>query len=193
MQESRHVFIENGLMAVDAMVDQVSVFEVGFGTGLNALLTLFTTKARRHKVQYTGIELYPIERSILESLNYTSFLEEPDAHEEFVRIHETPWEIPHQLNPYFQLTKINADLKSFVTQDATFDVIFFDAFSPNVQPDLWTVPVFEKMFSFLRPDGILVTYSCKGIVKQNLKEAGFSIKRLPGPPGKWEMLRARKK
>ncbi|MBE0647986.1 MAG: tRNA (5-methylaminomethyl-2-thiouridine)(34)-methyltransferase MnmD [Bacteroidales bacterium] len=193
VQESRYVYIEQGLMAVDAMIDPVSVFEVGFGTGLNTLLTDLTAKAQRREVRYTAIELYPIERTILESLNYTSFLSEPDANEKFMKIHEAPWEKAHQLNPHFRLTKLKADLRSFDTPESAFDVVYFDAFAPEVLPDLWTVGIFEKMFRMLRQEGILVTYSCKGIVKQNMKEAGFSIKRLPGPPGKWEMLRARKK
>jgi tRNA U34 5-methylaminomethyl-2-thiouridine-forming methyltransferase MnmC len=193
VQESKYVFIECGLMDVDAWVDPVSVFEVGFGTGLNALLTNLTAKALRRKVHYTSIENYPLKHTILGSLNYPSILTEPDAGEEFIKIHEAPWELRHQVNPYFQLTKLKADLRLYDPPKEVFDIVYFDAFAPDVQPDLWTFTVFEKMFRLLRPDGILITYSCKGIVKRNLRETGLSVEKLPGPPGKREILRARKK
>ncbi len=193
VQESRHVFIDQGLMAVDVGTDPVSVFEVGFGTGLNALLTALTAKAQRREVRYTSIELHPLETNVLKRLNYNSCLMEPDAGEEFVKIHETPWEKASQVNPYFTLTKFKADVRLFDPSGLAFDVVYFDAFAPEVQPDLWTVTIFEKMYQLILHGGLLITYSCKGIVKRNLREAGFSIKRLQGPPGKWEMLRAQKK
>lgn len=193
VQESEHVFINKGLLAVDAVIDPVSVFEVGFGTGLNALLSDLTAQVRNRNLHYSAIELYPLETAILDSLNFTSFLEYPDAREEFGKIHDAQWETTSQLNSYFFLTKLKADLRSFKPPKKHFDVIYFDAFSPDVQPDLWSVAVFEKMFGLLHHDGILITYSCKGVVKRNLVEAGFSIEKLPGPRGKREILRARKK
>lgn len=193
VQESRHVFIENGLMAVDAKIEPVFVFEVGFGTGLNALLTSITAKAARKEVHYTAVELYPLGQETLERLNYPQVLGEPEAEEFFRRIHHAPWEMPFKLNPYFTLTKLNADLLSFDPIRSAFHLIYFDAFAPDVQPELWTPEIFEKMFRLLRKKGILVTYSCKGTVKQNLLAAGFFIEKLPGPPGKREILRALKK
>ena len=192
VQESKHVFIEHGFLAVDGSIDPVSIFEVGFGTGLNALLTFFTTKARRHEVHYTTIDLYPLENNVWEDLNYPSFLQEQDAREQFTKIHEVPWEVPQQFNREFLLTKIKVDLRLYTPPDSVFDVVFFDAFAPDVQPDLWTKEIFEKMYGMLHPGGLLVTYSCKGEVKRNLRDAGFSIEKIPGPPGKREILRARK-
>ena len=193
VQESGQVFIENGLMAVDGGDGPLTVFEVGFGTGLNALLTVFTTKARKHKVHYSAIELHPLGKEIWERLNYPEILGDPGTATLFQRIHEAPWEMPVQVNSSFRLTKINADLRQFNPSGETFNVIYFDAFAPDIQPDMWTKEVFGKMFRLLRPGGVLVTYSCKGNVKRNLKGTGFSIEKLPGPPGKREVLRARKK
>ncbi|MFH1296553.1 MAG: tRNA (5-methylaminomethyl-2-thiouridine)(34)-methyltransferase MnmD [Bacteroidota bacterium] len=192
VQESTHVFIDQGLLVVDNNVDPVAVFEVGFGTGLNALLTLFTAKRQRREVRYTAIELYPLENKVWETLNYPSFLQKPETQELYKKIHEVPWESSHQVSQHFLLTKHKADLRSFILPDSAFDVIYFDAFSPAVQPDLWTKQIFENIYGMLHPGGILVTYSSKGEVKRNLRDAGFSIEKLPGPPGKREILRAKK-
>ncbi|MBL7137887.1 MAG: tRNA (5-methylaminomethyl-2-thiouridine)(34)-methyltransferase MnmD [Bacteroidales bacterium] len=192
VQESRHVFIEQGLLAVSEDIDPVSVFEVGFGTGLNALLTDLTAKSHRREVRYTTIELYPLDRTVWGTLNYPAYLPETDAAERFNKIHEAPWEVPQQMNQGFHLTKIQADLRQYTPPDSAFDVVFFDAFAPGVQPDLWTKEIFERMYRMLHPGGLLVTYSCQGEVKRNLRYAGFSIEKLPGPPGKREILRAGK-
>ncbi|MBN1197996.1 MAG: tRNA (5-methylaminomethyl-2-thiouridine)(34)-methyltransferase MnmD [Bacteroidales bacterium] len=193
VQESMHVFIKTGLMAVDPGVDPVHVFEVGFGTGLNALLTDLAAKTHRRKISYSSIELHPLESTILKKLNYVSFLPEADTGAEFDRIHDAPWEVPFQANPYFRITKLKRDLRSYEPSDQLYDIVYFDAFAPDVQPELWTVPVFEKLFRMLRQKGLLVTYSCKGQVKRDLREAGFFIEKIPGPPGKREILRAHKK
>lgn len=193
VQESMHVFIHKGLLAIDPVVDPLHIFEVGFGTGLNALLTSLAAKSQLRNIRYTTIELHPLETTILKKLNYASFLPEAEAGEEFDRIHDTPWEIPVQVNRYFEITKQRMDLRSLEPPDQRYDVVYFDAFAPDVQPDLWIVTVFEKIYRMLRMEGLLVTYSCKGQVKRNLREVGFSIEKIPGPPGKREILRARKK
>jgi len=190
VQESQHVFIRHGLQAIDRNDETVGIFEVGFGTGLNALLTSLAAKKRPGNIRYASVELYPLNKAILDHLNYVSFLKEPEAGEEFGKIHGIPWGTPAQIHPSFELTKLRGDLRGTEFPDETVDIIYFDAFAPCVQPELWTVPVFQKLFRILRPGGMLVTYSCKGQVKRNLREAGFSIEKLPGPPGKREMLRA---
>ncbi|TSA23637.1 MAG: SAM-dependent methyltransferase [Bacteroidetes bacterium] len=190
VQESEYVFIKQGLLAVGEEVDPVEVFEVGFGTGLNALLALFTAKAQRREVRYTAVELHPLGREVWERLNYPEVLSDPDAGKWFRKIHEAPWEDPCRIEQHFRLTKIEGDLRLLPILESAFQIVFFDAFSPDVQPHLWSREIFGKMFRILRPGGILVTYSCKGEVKRALKEAGFTTEKLPGPPGKREILRA---
>lgn len=198
VQESNHVFVRHGLMAVDPEINPVLVFEVGFGTGLNALLSRLSRRASDHIIEYTAIERYPLGKEIWEQLNYHTVPENsdspdgPDAAGFYRLLHHAPWEMPVQLDPHFRLTKFNADLCSADLRINPVDLIYFDAFAPDIQPELWTAEVFEKMFRLMKPGGILITYSCKGTVKRNLKAAGFAIEKLPGPPGKREILRARK-
>jgi len=192
LQESTHVFIKNGFLDVDTGNDPVSVLEVGFGTGLNALLTNLTAKTQGREVHYAAIEKYPLEKEAWSLLNYPLLLQEQDAAEEFRKIHEVAWEEPQKIHKRFTLTKIQQDIRSFSPPKKKFHIVYFDAFGPDVQPDLWSEEVFQHMYHLLMPGGILITYSCKGKVKRNLKIAGFTIEKLPAPPGKREILRARK-
>lgn len=184
--EAEHVYIRAGFDTAQPK-SEISVFEVGFGTGLNCYLTYKEALARRQQVDYRAIELYPIELDTARGLGYTT---DPI----FALLHEWPWdEEPHAING-FSLTKYRADLSAFDFSPLAerFDVIYFDAFAPDVQPDLWSERVMRQMSMILRPGGALVTYSAKGAVKQALRAAGFKVYRLPGALGKRHMVRALK-
>lgn len=190
IQESMHVFIENGLKYFGA-VSPLNILEIGFGTGLNALLTFKEGKSAQQTINFTSIEKYPINLDEIEKLNYPSRLG-PDVADAFKKIHTASWNVWAAVESQFNLRKVEVDLKKFIP-DALYNLIYFDAFGPEVQPKLWTEENFKKLFDCLLPDGILVTYSAKGVVKQNMRAAGFVVKRLPGPPGKWHMLRGLKR
>jgi tRNA U34 5-methylaminomethyl-2-thiouridine-forming methyltransferase MnmC len=191
LQESMHVFINAGLIEAEKRFDTINLLEVGFGTGLNCLLTYFN----HHKpVNYVGVEAFPVEESILGKLNYHEWLHYRDSQNVFRTIHDAGWNKPVLLNPDFQLNKLNSKIQDLhaahVSIYQSCNLIYFDAFAPSAQPELWTKEIFEKMYSLLAPNGILVTYCAKGEVKRNMKAAGFSIEALPGPKGKREMTRA---
>jgi len=187
IQESTHIFIKTGLHAF-ASSQNISILEVGFGTGLNALLTYKEAQTAGQKIQYTGIEKYPLLPNEFRHLNYATEIS-PNFIEIFKQIHEVPWASHQAISPNFLLQKIKADLLNFETKNH-YDLIYFDAFGPDIQPKLWTEAIFNKMFSLLNSNGKLVTYSAKGQVRRNMLASGFKVERLPGPPGKREMLRA---
>lgn len=185
--EAEHVYIGAGLeWALERCVlTEISVFEVGFGTGLNGWLTCLRANGET-VINYHAIELYPIDRSEVAKLNYTS-----DSR--FCALHDLPWDgQKHRVADCFSLTKYRADLLSFdfVPLTGRFEVVYFDAFSPDVQPELWSEAVMAHMFAILKPGGVLVTYSSKGSVKQALRAVGFDVVRLPGALGKRHMVRA---
>lgn len=185
MQESMHVFIRAGLHFAEPK-QPLRIFEVGFGTGLNALLSQILKPC---PVTYHSIEFFPLEKENIAELNYA----ENEADKTiFLAIQNAPWNIETTISENFSLKKIKADLHLFKT-DEKYDLIYFDAFSPEAQPEMWTAAVFEKMYSLLNPNGILVTYCAKGEVKRTLKASGFEVESIPGPPGKREMTRARRK
>lgn len=188
--ESRHIFLETGFRFVYRPVERINILEVGFGTGLNALLTYIESEVSGSNVEYTAIELYPLKNEIFSKLNYTELIKYPDIHRIFLSLHQSPWNEPVHLTSGFSLNKINIALKDYEPARDTFDLVYFDAFGPDVQPEMWTREMFDKMAFCLKKDGILVTYSTKGTVKRNLAGAGFSIEKLPGPEGKREILRA---
>lgn len=181
--ESLHVFIDSGLSAVKKST--ISVLEVGFGSGLNAWLTLEYAERRGITVEYTGVELYPVDIATASRLTYT---DDPL----FMELHESPWEVPAPITSYFTLIKTGTDFAA-TEFNRTFDIVYFDAFAPDTQPELWTADIFSKLHNAINPGGILVTYSAKGSVKRALREAGFEVERLPGALGKRHMLRAIKK
>jgi len=182
IQESKHVFIEAGLRQVHST--PVRVFEMGLGTGLNALLTLIESSA-----YYECVEAYPLEKDFIQQLNYCELLGRPDLQPAFEKIHNCSWEEEISITPSFQFKKSRASLEHYQSS-SKFDVIYFDAFAPGDQPELWTKEIFDKMYSMLLADGILVTYSSKGSIRRNLIAAGFDVEKIPGPPGKREMVRA---
>jgi tRNA U34 5-methylaminomethyl-2-thiouridine-forming methyltransferase MnmC len=191
IQESLHVFIGAGVREAASDRKSLRILEIGFGTGLNCLLTLLESRKTGLLIEYDGLEPFPLEPELLRELNYIS-LEGPfSGNPDFERIHSVT-EGHMELEPGFRLHRSRAPVQSAIIPGLA-DVIYFDAFAPDVQPDMWTEDVFKKLYSILCPGGILVTYCAKGQVKRNLKAAGFAIESLPGPPGKREMTRGRKK
>ena len=189
IQESQHVFIQNGLQMFSNR-QKVKIFEVGFGTGLNALLTLDFALKNDLKIEYHSIEKYPLNESEYQILNFTG--QQFSNHQEIFKLmHSCEWGHKVTITNQFELHKINGDLLEAIF-DSDFNLVYFDAFAPDKQPGLWTSDIFRKMFEILLPGGVLVTYSAKGQVRRNMQAAGFSVERIPGPPGKREMLRATK-
>lgn len=190
--ESRHVFIQAGLYPLLLNTPaKISILEMGFGTGLNALLTFHETAHRQVQVYYESIEGFPISIQAAQNLNYPQLIDVNDAelNEVFTQMHQMPWEKEIALGPHFDLLKRLGNLEElqFTPQ---FDLIYFDAFAPSAQPELWTAPIMQKMYDALKPGGVLVTYCAKGEFKRTLKAVGFTVERLPGPPGKREMTKA---
>ncbi len=187
--ESRHVFIRNGLH--ECKQHEIAVLEMGFGTGLNAFMSLIDAKKQNKTLQYTAVEAFPLKKTEWEMLNYPKILDALDFAPFFEKLHTSPWEVLSDIHENFRLIKHQVEMSTF-TADRAFDLIYFDAFGYRVQPELWTSEVFGNMFKSLKTDGILVTYAAKGMVRRTMQEVGFQVERLPGPPGKREMLRARK-
>ncbi|MGJ8745268.1 tRNA (5-methylaminomethyl-2-thiouridine)(34)-methyltransferase MnmD [Polaribacter sp.] len=187
INETYHVFIESGLKQVAA--ENVSILEIGFGTGLNCFITYLEAKKNIH---YVGVEAYPVTAEEVEKMNFISILNQEKERDTFDKMHRVSWEEKHQISDTFSLTKRKQFFEDIEDKDA-FNLIYFDAFGARVQPQLWTVEIFQKMFNALKENGILVTYSAKGSVRRAMLEVGFTVERLPGPPGKREMLRATKK
>lgn len=187
--ESQHIFIDMGLNASSAT--EPRVLEIGFGTGLNALLTLEAAEKNRQKIHYTGVELYPLAWETIGQLGYSD-------HPLFKEIHTAPWEVDTPITPYFTLRKIQEDATalthhSSLTTDHCYDVVYFDAFAPEKQPEMWSQELFSKIYVILEKGGILTTYCAKGVVRRMLQSTGFIVERLSGPPGgKREILRAQK-
>ncbi len=190
VQESLHVFIHAGLHYFNKPKQRLSIFEAGFGTGLNALLTLQFMADK--SIKYTSVEAYPVDDETILKLNYPELCDFADAGQIFSKLHQARWDVDTKITSEFVLKKIRADIRSMVLPKNEFDLIYYDAFAPNVQPELWTEEIFAKLFSAMSPGGILVTYSSKGLVKQNLRKSGFEVQRLTGPPGKRHILRASK-
>lgn len=189
--ESEYVYIEKGYLYHPGK--NRKVFEVGFGTGLNCLLTALQAEKLRIHTRYFAIEKYPLEKSITNQLNYGELISE-NACLIFEKIHDCRWNREEQITEYFSLHKIHDDLLQYNLNDISdCSVIYFDAFGPDKQPEMWTPVIFDKIASITGTGGIFVTYSAKGEVRRQLNASGFSMERLPGPPGKKEMLRGIKK
>jgi len=193
LQESMHIFIDAGLCS-DRLshLENISVLEIGFGTGLNALLTYFKSNELHKKIYYEAIELYPLTSQEVEQLNYPAILPYSCATEVFTTLHNTPWNIKQIISENFTLQKRQISAVNASYTPNRFDLVYFDAFSPEVQPELWTKEVFESIYAAMKNGSILLTYCTKGSVKNTLKEIGFQIEKLPGPVGKREILRGMK-
>lgn len=191
VQESQHVFIESGLnYLLKKGIKNIRVFEVGFGTGINAWLSMKFAEENDLNINYESIEAYPLDMFEAESIA-SGLLDNDKKKNEFLQLHELPWEKENQLSKHFKLFKREGILQEYKIDDNA-DLIYFDAFAPNKQAELWEKPIFDMMIKLLKPDGILVTYCAKGIVKRTMKAAGFEVETIAGPPGKREMIRAHK-
>ena len=190
IQEAYHVFIHSGL---DLFNNQnLHILEIGFGTGLNAFITLIESEKRNLKINYTGVEAFPVSGEELDQLNYLEELNSVLRKNDFNLMHSSLWQEDIEISSEFILRKERKDFKD-IDMIETVDLIYFDAFGARVQPELWTVEIFEIMHRAMKSGGYLVTYAAKGSVRRAMLEVGFLVERLPGPPGKREMLRARKK
>ncbi|GAB6011100.1 tRNA (5-methylaminomethyl-2-thiouridine)(34)-methyltransferase MnmC2 [Viscerimonas tarda] len=191
IQESTQVFINAGLQQLS--LEKTAVLEVGFGAGLNAYLTALYAGRLAKKISYTAFELYPLEADLIKQLNYP-FIHSAGNAGLFDKIHAADWNKAVFIEPHFCLKKILADINDFagLTEDETFDLVYYDAFSPDKQPEMWTQAIFDYLHKHTNSGGLLVTYCAKGVVRRMLQTAGFVVERLPGPPGKREMLRASK-
>ena len=186
IQEAQHVFIKNGLSLCKGQ--SVSVLEIGFGTGLNAFITFLQSQKNKQKIDYVGVEGFPISPEEVLQMNYVNQLNANQFESEFKMMHTSDWNENVTISDTFRLTK-RKQLFNEINDKNQFDIIYFDAFGFRVQPELWSVEIFTKMFEALKPGGILVTYACRGPIKNAMKEVGFRIEKLAGPPGKREMLR----
>ena len=189
IQEAYHVFIKYGLEAV--LNSDISILEIGFGTGLNCYITMLEGLKNNLTINYVGVEAYPVTDAEIQQLNYVSELKATSSKVLFDSIHNVSWEEKHQVAAHFKLTKRQQFFQD-ISDVNGYDLIYFDAFGAEHQPELWTAIIFKKMFIALKLNGILVTYSAKGSVRRALQEVGFEVERLQGPPGKREMLRGTK-
>ena len=193
VQESTHIFIDSGLRAFLSVCErpacehEIRVLEIGLGTGLNAYLTLLEAENNNKYIHYTSLELYPLSEVEALRLNYPEILNRDRGL--FEEIHRSPWGEDTKISSFFTLYKIKADFTEYELQEQ-YDVIYFDAFSPEKQPEMWSEACFNKIFAHSAAGAVLTTYCAKGAVRRAMQSAGFVIERLSGPPGKREMLRA---
>jgi tRNA U34 5-methylaminomethyl-2-thiouridine-forming methyltransferase MnmC len=192
IQESMHVFIQEGLIPLLKKSSLINVFEMGFGTGLNALLSFIEAEKHQQKIHYETIELLPLEEKFIAHLNYCEALKRKDLKDVFHLLHSSEWEKEISISAYFSFKKIKTSLIDHEFS-ADFNLVYYDAFAPNAQAELWAQEIFEKIYAHLSDEGIMVTYCSKGEVRRAMKSAGFTVKKLAGPKGKREMIRAFKK
>jgi len=197
IQEAYHVFIKNGLyfaqseiIGLSAKTESISILEIGFGTGLNGFITLTESQKLGQKIDYVGIEAYPVLLDEAMQMNYAAEIS-PDSSLIFRQLHECSWEHKNAITVDFSLTKQKKMFQD-LAEDRVYDLIYFDAFGFRVQPELWSEALFQSMYRALKSKGVLVTYACRTSIKNAMLTAGFSVEKLPGAPGKREMLRARK-
>ena len=189
IQESSHIFIQAGLRSLPA--GHIRILEVGFGTGLNAFLTLLETfNSPDLSIEYFTVERYPLSTDITEQLDYPHLLA-PDRADLFAALHRAPWDKPVNITPAFTLHKIEGDIATVPLPD-DINLIYFDAFAPEKQPEMWQQPIFDRIASHTSPQGVVVTYCAKGDVRRGWQAAGFRMEKLAGPPGKRHILRGTK-
>lgn len=188
--ESEYVFLKQGYIHHSS--ESPKIFEVGFGTGLNALLTACLAQQLKRKTTFISIEKYPLESDLIKQLNYGKLIS-AEAEQLFNKIHEAKWDTETTISKYFELLKIEGDLTIHQFQSSdNFDLVYFDAFGPDKQPDMWSHEIFEKIYDACAPNSVFVTYSAKGSIRRQLRNCGYTMERLPGPPGKRQMLRGTK-
>lgn len=193
IQEAYHVFIKNGFYHCleQRKLNAIQLLEIGFGTGLNCFITYLESEKSSIQIDYVGIEAFPITDAEFQQLNYIDELKSNDKKTIFEAIHQVSWNQKNNISPHFNLLKRLKKIEN-IRDENCFDLIYFDCFGAQVQPELWTETMFEKMYKALKLNGILVTYAAKGSVRRAMQAVGFQTERLPGPPGKREMLRATK-
>ncbi len=194
IQESIHVFIKNGLefFLQQDKQSEIKILEVGFGTGLNALLTLQYSLAHSVKIQYESLEAFPIDTQTASKLNYAPSLNFPDAEKYFGLLHQSSWNDLNVITDSFKLLKRHVQIQDVGLGTDKFDVIYFDAFAPSKQPEMWELPILQKVVRSMKTKSVFVTYCAKGQLKRDLKSLGLIVETLAGPPGKKEMVRATK-
>lgn len=199
LQEAMHVFIQNGLEKLNHL-KTMNVLEFGFGTGLNALLSAIYAENHNKTMKYTTLEKFPVEESEIKVMDFDQILShkmseflEQTIYEIFMKMHQISWSNFHDISPNFQLRKMQTDFRDFVPKKSMYDVVFYDAFGMRVQPELWEVAIFEKIYAGLKPNGLFTTYACNGKTKRALQSVGFEVEKLPGPLGKREMINAWKR
>ena len=189
IQEAYHVFIKSGFSLFES--EPIAILEIGFGTGLNAFITYLEAKKESQVINYVGVEAHPVILEEALQMNYVAELNAENEFSIFEKMHTSAWENKVMISDSFSLTKRKQLFEDFDDEDA-YDLIYFDAFGFRVQPELWSLEIFKKMFKAMKSGGILVTYACRSSIKNAMLDAGFTIEKLPGAPGKREMLRAKK-
>lgn len=185
LTESLHIFRDCAFLHHTTSSAPLRVLEIGFGTGLNAVVTAMAANSS-HNVHYISLELYPIDCELIEKLNYGDFVD----NDLLLALHHAPWENPTQITPHFTLEKLKCDFTKCVLPQ-NIDVVYFDAFAPEKQPEMWSEELFSRIYDAMAPGGILTTYCAKGEIRRRLQRVGFIVERLAGPPGgKREILRA---
>lgn len=191
IQEAEHIFMKNGLHNLEK--EEISVFEMGFGSGLNAILAYYFAKENNKTINYTTIEAFPVSIETIEQLNYNDFLEKENFDKNFLKLHKTDWNKIVSISDFFSIEKLHQKIEYLdVSKLEKQDIVFYDAFAPNAQANLWEETVLQKMYDLLKPNGFLITYCAKGIFKRTLKSIGFEVVALPGPIGKREITMAKK-
>lgn len=194
--ESEHIFIAAGLdyfRRLNPELGFVNIFELGFGSGLNALLSYRYAFRNQISLKYTSIERDPLPTKFALALNYPEQVEIEWSRKVFTALHECSWDREVQIETFFILEKIHCAIEQFEGQRNQADVIYYDAFAPGVQPAVWSQDILAEMFAMMKPGGLLVTYCAQGQFRRDLKAVGFVVEKLPGPPGKKEIVRAIKK
>lgn len=191
IQESNHIFIKNGLRCYLEKVEpgSIRILEVGFGTGLNALLTCLDD-TNRSPILYDAVEAFPLAQELADQLNYPQCLGMPSAQGILRSLHQAPWDEITKINQDFTLHKKHKSIQSLALEDECYNIVYFDAFAPSKQPEIWDIKILSPVIRAIKPDGILVTYCARGQFKRDLKTLGMEVESLPGPPGKLEMVRA---
>lgn len=195
IQESRHVFIKSGLeyFLQTKGTKRIAVLEIGFGTGLNALMTLQSALQSDCEIHYTALEPFPLDLTLIQTLNYPKALNFPKAELYFSNLHTVSWEMEHSIAGGFSIYKRKARVQNIDFSPSSFDLVYFDAFAPAKQPEMWELSVLEKIEQAMKSQAVFVTYCAKGQLKRDLKSLDFVVETLSGPPGKKEMVRATKK
>jgi len=194
IQESQHVFIEQGLIHYSHYnkKESINILEVGLGTGLNLLLSAIWAKAKGAVISYTALEPFPVPTGIVDVLNYPELMEETCWEKDFKMIHASPWNEWTPIGSTLSFSKNKTKLEDFFIPNEIYDIVYFDAFAPGKQPEVWAKANLDKLYQMISTNGILVTYCAQGQFKRNLQGAGFIVETLPGPPGKFEMVRGLK-